>query len=83
MNSPITSVPVNAANRKETWIAYVLFLFLGFLGVHKFYLGKTLWGIVYIFTGGIFAIGLLIDLFSIPTQVRNYNQGLANSGCWN
>ena len=80
MNATSTSLP--ASTGKEAWIAYVLFFFLGFLGIHKFYVGKTLWGIVYIFTGGIFCIGLLIDLFTIPAQVRNYNQGLTNGGCW-
>lgn len=61
-------------NKKETWVAYLLWFFLGGLGVHKFYLGKMGMGILYIFTGGIFLIGLLIDLFTIPSQVRNANQ---------
>jgi hypothetical protein len=30
-------------------------------------------GILYIFTGGLFVIGWLIDLFTLPSQVRNYN----------
>ncbi len=83
MNSTATTVPpVVLVAAKETWIAYVLWFFLGFLGVHKFYLGKTGWGILYILTGGIFCVGLLIDLFTIPIQVRHYNQRLLNGGCW-
>ena len=49
--------------------------FFGLLGIHKFYLGKMLWGLVYLFTGGLFGIGWLIDLFTLPTQVENYNRG--------
>ena len=87
MNTPSTTAPTTLAPAaptipKATWIAYILFLCLGLLGAHKFYLGKPGWGILYIFTGGIFAVGLLIDLFSIPAQVRHYNQGLTNGGCW-
>jgi len=59
---------------KETWVAYLLWFFLGFLGVHKFYLGKMGWGILYIFTGGLFLIGWLIDIFTIPSQVRRANE---------
>jgi TM2 domain-containing membrane protein YozV len=51
----------------------VLWFFLGFLGVHKFYLGKTGVGISYIFTFGWVGIGLLIDLFTLPGQVRKAN----------
>jgi len=61
-------------NKKEVWVAYLLWFFLGALGVHKFYLQKMGMGILYIFTGGIFLIGLIVDLFTIPGQVRQFNQ---------
>ena len=61
-------------NRKDVWVAYLLWFFLGGLGVHKFYMQKMGMGILYIFTGGIFLIGLLFDLFTIPSQVRQFNQ---------
>ena len=81
MNTAPTALPATALVTKETWIAYILWFFLGWAGVHKFYLGKTGWGVLYLLTGGIFLIGLLIDLFAIPSQVRNYNQGRLG-GCW-
>jgi len=62
--------------QKELWVTYVLWFFGGLLGLHKFYLGKIGWGILYILTGGLFFIGWLIDLFTIPSQVRSYNQSL-------
>lgn len=58
---------------KSTATAYILWFFLGLLGIHKFYLGKTGMGILYIFTGGLFGIGMLIDLFTLPSQVKTYN----------
>ena len=69
---------------KEIWVTYLLWFFLGFLGVHKFYLGKTGSGILYLLTGGLFMIGWLVDVFTIPSQVRRHNRHLqlllANAG---
>jgi TM2 domain-containing membrane protein YozV len=59
---------------KETGIAYLFWLFLGLVGAHQFYLGKTGRGLLYLFTlGGFFGIGCLIDLFTLPAQVRQVN----------
>jgi len=41
--------------------------------VHKFYLGKTTMGIIYLLTGGLLGIGWFIDMFLIPFQVSAYN----------
>ena len=59
---------------RELWVAYLLWFLLGPVGVHKFYLGKIGMGILYLFTGGIFLIGWIIDLFTLPSQVRAYNE---------
>ena len=58
---------------RELWVAYLLWFLLGLVGVHKFYLGKIGMGILYLFTGGIFLIGWIIDVFTLPSQVRAYN----------
>lgn len=58
---------------KQKGTAYILWIFLGLLGFHKFYLGKIGWGILYLFTLGIFGIGWLIDLFTLGNQVDVYN----------
>ena len=59
---------------KSVGVAYVLWFFLGGLGIHKFYLGRTGWGIAYLLTGGILGIGWIIDLFTLPQQVRAANE---------
>ncbi|MBD3191620.1 MAG: NINE protein [Candidatus Heimdallarchaeota archaeon] len=42
--------------------------FLGFLGVHRFMKGYTMSGILYLCTGGLFGIGVIIDLIYIATD---------------
>ncbi|HIE44503.1 MAG TPA: TM2 domain-containing protein [Candidatus Omnitrophica bacterium] len=59
---------------KSVGVAYLLWLFLGGIGIHKFYLGKTGWGIAYLLGGDIFGIGWLVDLFTLPGQVRAANE---------
>ena len=58
---------------KSKCVAYLLWGFLGWAGAHKFYLGKIGMGILYLFTLGLFGIGLLIDLFTLGNQVDIYN----------
>ncbi len=54
--------PVSPRSR---WIAGLLCLFFGVLGVHRFYVGKVGTGLIYLFTGGLCGIGALYDLFCI------------------
>lgn len=53
--------PETSLITKNKWVALTLCFFLGWLGAHKFYEDKVELGILYIFTGGIFGIGLFID----------------------
>lgn len=57
---------------KNKWVALLLCLFLGFLGAHKFYEGKVGMGILYIFTFGIFGIGIVVDFISILFKPNPY-----------
>ncbi len=57
---------------KNKWVAFFLCLFLGFFGAHKFYEGKAGMGIVYLFTGGLFCIGWIIDLIALLAKPNPY-----------
>ena len=59
----------------STGIAYLLWLVSGFgaLGFHRFYLGKFLTGLLWMFTGGLFMMGAIYDLFTLPFQVTEAN----------
>ncbi len=54
-------------------LAWILLTFLGVLGIHRFYLGKWLTGIVYLLTGALIGLGLLYDLWTLNDQVSQRN----------
>lgn len=43
------------------WVLAVVAFFFGMLGIHRFAVGKIGTGILYLFTGGLFGIGALVD----------------------
>lgn len=57
---------------KNKWTSFFLCLFLGSFGAHKFYENRILLGIVYIFTGGIFGIGTVVDLIILLFKPNPY-----------
>lgn len=60
-NSNTVSAPVPGVRAKNKWVAFLLCLFLGYIGAHKYYEGKILLGLLYTFTLGLFGIGWVID----------------------
>lgn len=66
------AVPANASD-KDWLAALLLCLFLGPLGVHSFYAGKPLIGILQLITAGGCGIWSLIDLIMII--IGNYRDG--------
>jgi TM2 domain-containing membrane protein YozV len=54
-----------ASSGKSQLVALILVFFLGWLGIHRFYLGYTGLGILYLLTGGIFGIGVIVDFVRI------------------
>jgi TM2 domain-containing membrane protein YozV len=81
------------AAKKSAGIAYLLWFFLGWIGVHRFYLGQTgsgaamaiisviSWITVFVGVGllGWVVIGIwwLVDAFLIPGIATRFNQQLA------
>jgi TM2 domain-containing membrane protein YozV len=60
---------------KSTFVAYLLWLLGGFgiLGLQRFYLGRWVTGLVWLFTFGLFGVGAILDLILIPGMVQVEN----------
>lgn len=57
--------PRPAKSEKSLIVCFLLCVFLGYLGIHRFYAGRVATGILYMFTGGLFGIGYIIDIILI------------------
>jgi len=62
------------AGEYDYTVAWILLTFLGLFGVHRFYMGKWLTGLIYLFTGGLFLVGWLYDLFTLNQQIDELNK---------
>ena len=65
---------------QKSWLATLLLcFFLGGLGIHSFYAGKTAFGVIQLLTGGGCGIWWLIDFIII--LVKKYKDGEVNIIC--
>ena len=55
-------------------VAWILLTFFGYFGLHRFYMGKILTGLLWLFTGGLLGIGWLYDLCTLNGQVDEVNR---------
>lgn len=55
-------------------VTWLLLTFLGYLGIHRFYMGKILSGILYLCTGGIFLVGVVYDFWTLNEQISELNR---------
>lgn len=67
---------------RTTTVAYLFWLLslVGLCGLHRFYCGKWITGLLWLFTGGLLFIGQLIDLVLIPGMVERKNRQLRERG---
>lgn len=63
------------AGPKSYSISWVLLTFLGIFGIHRFYLGKWLTGLLWLLTGGLLLLGVLYDYWTLNGQVDEVNGG--------
>jgi TM2 domain-containing membrane protein YozV len=54
-------------------LAWILLTFLGLFGIHRFYLGKWLTGLLYLLTGGLFLFGIIYDYWTLNQQISQVN----------
>jgi TM2 domain-containing membrane protein YozV len=63
------------APERSVGIAYLLWLLglFGLCGIHRFYAGRWVTGLIWLLTFGLFFLGQLIDLALIPGIIRLAN----------
>lgn len=61
-------------DRRSFVLAYLLWAFCGFLGIHRFYLNRPYTGVLWLVTGGLFGVGWFFDLFWTAVMVHDENQ---------
>ena len=55
-------------------VAWLLLTFLGLLGLHRFYLGKWVTGLLYLLSAGLFGLGWLYDYWTLNRQIDEINR---------
>ena len=63
--------------RKRMLTAYLLWLLAGYLGGHRFYLDREGSAVAQFLTGGGLMVWWAVDVFLIPSMVRDYNRDQA------
>lgn len=66
------NIDLRRVRKVKKWTAFLLCIFGGFLGLHKFYEGKTFMGVVYLFTLGLVGFGWIIDTIIILLKPNPY-----------
>ncbi len=64
-----------SSGAKSYTLCWILLTFLGIFGIHRFYLGKWVTGLIWLFTGGLFLLGVLYDLWTLNEQIDDKNCG--------
>ena len=59
-----------ANNGPSTVVTWLLYLFSGYFGMHRLYLGRKLSGVIMCLTCGGFLVWYLVDIFFISGMIR-------------
>ena len=69
---------------RNKWVVLIWCILLGYFVGHKFYEAKAGMGILYIFTFGLFGIGVIVDFITILLKPNPYYvefRFLGKDGC--
>ncbi|MEM7014298.1 MAG: TM2 domain-containing protein [Verrucomicrobiota bacterium] len=61
------------AGRINYNVAWALQTYLGVFGVHRFYMGKWISGLIWLFTAGLVGIGIIYDYWTLNGQISEKN----------
>jgi len=56
---------------KSLLVGYLLWFFLGVFGIHRFYTGRWISGIIWLLTGGLVGVGWLVDVVLTYGMVKD------------
>ena len=75
----IPGMAMDAADEYESGpieynLSWLLLTFLGVFGVHRFYRGAWISGLLYLCTGGLFTLGVLWDYWNLNEQISAENR---------
>ena len=82
VNVTINNNTSSGVSPKSRLVAFLLCTFLGGLGIHRFYVGKTGTGVLWLLTLGCLGIGSFVDWIMILCGSFKDNNGLVVSE-WN
>ena len=63
-------------------IAWLLLMFFGLLGIHRFYQGKIFTGLMYMATVGFGGIGYAFDVLTMNEQISDRNEDTIRDAQW-
>jgi TM2 domain-containing membrane protein YozV len=55
-------------------VGWILLTFLGVFGIHRFYMGKWLTGLLYLCSAGLLLFGVLYDYWTLNEQINEINE---------
>jgi TM2 domain-containing membrane protein YozV len=63
-----------AAGGVDYNVTWILLAFLGMFGIHRFYMGKIITGLIWLLSGGLFLLGYLYDMWTLNAQIDRLNR---------
>ena len=68
----VTNVTIVTGRQRNKWTALFLCFFLGALGMHRFYEGKVVTGLIWLCTLGLGGVGIFIDFLILLFKPNPY-----------